>query len=333
MIFNHTNERGFYRFENTNLDSLEFIIDLFLSIICKSAVPLFFMISGAMLLSKEESILATYKRIPKILVDLILFQILYYWTDSVLSGSTFTIKDILYTILNKNYWHLWYLYAYIALLITLPFMRKFVNGLDVKNSIYMLSVGFLTMGIIPIIEQMLGQEINPNLKPSWLITNIFIYPVAGYVVDRVIDIKKVQSKNIVHIWVLNIICLIIGEISEHYFLIKNHDYYNETFLTNFCLMNSITVFLTIKYILIDKSYSAFACRMITEIGKSTFGIYLFHIWFLWKIPLFYSIWMNIENNSIFNPMVGVLISCIGTFIIAGLLVYCLRNIPIVKKLF
>ena len=61
VIFNHTEEYGFDLYKET-AETLPYIIYLTISILCKAAVPIFFMISGAMLLGKEESIKTLYKK-------------------------------------------------------------------------------------------------------------------------------------------------------------------------------------------------------------------------------------------------------------------------------
>jgi surface polysaccharide O-acyltransferase-like enzyme len=47
VIFNHTNERGFYRYVTDTPGTMLSIWNLFFSIACKSAVPIFFMMSGS----------------------------------------------------------------------------------------------------------------------------------------------------------------------------------------------------------------------------------------------------------------------------------------------
>ena len=332
VIFNHTNERGFYQYVSAELGSFEWWGKLYISTVCKSAVPIFFMISGSLLLRKEETILKTYKRITKILIDLILFSIAYFWTDLVLAGNCFSIKDTISKIIFGNYWHLWYLYAYITLIITLPFLRKMVKGLDVKSTLYLFLIAFITMGIVPIIEYCLGQGINGNLKPYWIASYIFIYPVIGYILDNKLDIKRIQRKHLVFLWVVNILCFSIGEISEYYFLQREPGSVNETFLTNFCLVNATAIFLTIKYLLHNICFNRYIYIIITEVGKCTYGIYLLHIWFLWKIPFFYEKWIQIEQSCMFGKLCGCIISCIYVFALAGLATWVLRKVPIIKKI-
>ena len=70
-----------------------------------------------------------------------------------------------------------------------------------------------------------------------------------------------------------------------------------------------------------------------ETGKCTFGIYLLHIWFLWKIPFLYDFWIKIEHSQIFGSYAGVFVSCILTFVTAGTVTYLFRRVPGIKKLF
>ena len=61
VLFNHTNGYGFFLFstvENTGA----YIISLILSVVCKCAVPIFFMVSGRLLMEREESLRIILKK-------------------------------------------------------------------------------------------------------------------------------------------------------------------------------------------------------------------------------------------------------------------------------
>lgn len=74
VIFNHTGDKGFFLFSVTD-NPFEYWLYLFLSILCKIAVPLFFMISGALLLSKNEPLYKLYyKRVLKYIVIILVFS-------------------------------------------------------------------------------------------------------------------------------------------------------------------------------------------------------------------------------------------------------------------
>lgn len=333
MIFNHTNERGVNRYiDSEELGLFIWTQTLLFSIICKSAVPIFFMISGSMLLSKEESIKRTFMRISPILIDLILFSIIYFRIDAV--NDPFSYKNTLQSILLNSYWHLWFLYAYIAFIVTVPFLRKLVIALDEKTSMYLFAIATIFMGVVPIAEHFLPIDIYWNLKPNWLTANIFIYPVIGYVIDNKINVSRMKKSSLAYIWIINLICFIVCEICEYQYLVmESGDPYNEMFLTSFCLINASSIYVTVKFLFENNITNPFVYKLITETGKCTFGIYLLHILVLWKIPFLYDCWIKLEQSGTFGTYAGIFVSCIGVFMITAIIVYLLRKIPVIKKLF
>ena len=62
VIFNHTRGLGNNLYSYVLPDTFSYWGSLALSIFCKVAVPIFFMISGGMLLGKEESIRELFQK-------------------------------------------------------------------------------------------------------------------------------------------------------------------------------------------------------------------------------------------------------------------------------
>ena len=67
---------------------VQYAVSFFLSLVCKAAVPLFYMVSGALLLGKNESFgeLAR-KRILRIVAVIVIFSLLYYLKFAVREGK------------------------------------------------------------------------------------------------------------------------------------------------------------------------------------------------------------------------------------------------------
>ena len=62
VIFNHTGGDGFRLFLKYPAGSIQYWTCLSVSIFCKFAVPVFFMISGALLLGKDEPLKVLWKK-------------------------------------------------------------------------------------------------------------------------------------------------------------------------------------------------------------------------------------------------------------------------------
>jgi len=340
VIFNHTNERGFYRLSLDRLGSASFYLDTLMSIVCKAGVPLFFMISGTLLLGKEESVKKTWKRAVRILIDLFVFSIAYFWIDAILQGNQFSLATTLIIMLSSNYWHLWYLYAYIVLLIAMPVMRKFVSGMDEKSSFYMFWLAFFFMGIMPILTAIAPSGINENLSLVWLTKSAFLYPIWGYLLDHKIKEDWFTKERIIYLWIFNAMCIIASCALEYSLMHRTMNdpnkvegYFDERYLINFCIVNTTAIYVTARYIFNKIKVNEIVEKAIVEIGADTFGIYLLHIWFLWKIPAVYAIWMKFEHAGVIGYHFGILFSCLGTFILAGIVTSSLRRVPVIKKLF
>lgn len=55
VIFNHTASNGFFLFSTYKSTDIQYWVYLFISIFCKFSVPMFFAISGALMLGKDEN--------------------------------------------------------------------------------------------------------------------------------------------------------------------------------------------------------------------------------------------------------------------------------------
>lgn len=160
---------------------------------------------------------------------------------------------------------------------------------------------------------------------------LFVYPFLGYVINN-IDFKKIKGKYIVYLIILFVISLIVGGVCEYNYLLKNPYSYDATFLTNFTLLHAVTIFAVIKYFASRISFNQIFTNVICEVGKCTFGIYLFHLFFLYKFPTFISFWYKIGQGTI-GHYFGPFIICLIVFLLSGIISFILRKIPIIKNLF
>ncbi|MGN1235339.1 MAG: acyltransferase family protein, partial [Christensenellaceae bacterium] len=62
VIFNHTYDKGYFLFATRPIGSFPFWVEMALSIGCKCSVPIFFAISGALLLGKDEPLSVIWRR-------------------------------------------------------------------------------------------------------------------------------------------------------------------------------------------------------------------------------------------------------------------------------
>lgn len=152
VIFNHSNDRGFYRYAIDDIHSVAWIWDTFFSAMCKVGVPIFFMISGANLLGKIEDIKKTFFRTRRIALCLVFWSMVYFYLDSLSAGAEFSFYEAVKSMISGSYWHLWYVYSYIALLITVPLLRKLCQNIDRAEFYLVMAIGVVMLILMPIVE-------------------------------------------------------------------------------------------------------------------------------------------------------------------------------------
>lgn len=336
VIFNHTGDDGFFLFSVCPPNGLPFWVYLFISVFCKFSVPLFFAISGALMLGKETETLGKIwgKRILRMVVLLIVFSFAYYCDTIWALGKKIDLgKFFSFLYAADLKYQLWFLYSYIAYLVSIPFLQALVKTLEKKYYFYLIVIALFMNGVLPIMEYLIVQDrftLNENLKVTWLVGNIVLYPCVGYFLQHKIEIKK---KDIVCLWVINAIGICVSCYMTYYKGIRM-GFFEETksqaFHNSFVLLNMICIFITIKYIFERIELAKWGERIVYSLGECTFGIYLFHAFFL-SHSIRGDIIKFFKKLGI-NYMVSTLIMCLCVMILSWCLVFIIKKVPFLKKI-
>src|SRR5262249_34120842 len=93
--------------------------------IARVSVPLFFMISGYLLLPRSESLRAFYtKRMTRILIPFVVWSLIYlgwYCGNHAKACTPSFVADL--WMVQGTYYHLWFLYSLISIYLILPLLR------------------------------------------------------------------------------------------------------------------------------------------------------------------------------------------------------------------
>lgn len=107
----------------------EYGFSLLLNILARISVPCFFMITGALLLGREESLRKHAKRIGRFLLVLLVWSGIYILWNTFYMKDPYPIKDLFYKPVEQ---HLWYLYAMIPIYLVLPFFQIMCRGMNLR---------------------------------------------------------------------------------------------------------------------------------------------------------------------------------------------------------
>lgn len=331
VVFNHTGAKGFTLFAHRPLGSLQFWCYLFISIFCKFAVPVFFCISGALMLNREEESLVVLwrKRILKIVFTLIVFSAVYCLNDAFLAGTKVEFKTFVVQLYSSTLkYHLWYLYAYIAYLASIPFLQNMAKHLSDKYFYYMIGITAF-FDLLRFVEYFLWKGtlgMNSWLKVSWLTTAIVIYPCVGYFLEHRVNINSV-GKKLPILWFINILYLALSCYTTYFMGKVSGDCTSESFHNSF--INSISIYLTIKFLCNNIKWKPIFSTLVYSLGSCTFGIYLLHP-LIKDTQLFKQLQGAILSTGM-NQMVAVWIFVLCVVICCWLVTWILKKIPWIRR--
>lgn len=329
VIINHTNSVIFNNF----FPSLSGQASLVLFFISKTAVPIFFMISGALLLGKRDSYKTAYgKRAFRIAADIIVFSV----ATTLVFNKTFSVLDLEFftSLINEPYiTPFWYLYSYFALMLMLPFLQKLVSAMSKKDFAVLLAILFFFQSIMSFISYL---EILPS-PSNFLMRNLFsgemLYFFLGYFICRILPdyINTVVKKRIA----LTISAVMfLGGIIFCWYRTSMEFYENGKFslsLDNIyglpIVLCSSGLFIFVFLLLKNVSLSGWFAKLLTIVSNATFGIYLTHYIIIKEASPILEI---LKSNM--NDFIAILIMDAAVFVIGAIGITVLRMIPVIKKL-
>ena len=270
VIYNHTRELGFTLYQYTS-DACSYYLSVLMIPVCKTAVPIFLMISGATLLGKEEDYRYLFSRRIVRYVGIILFWGSIQYFRYVRTGKA--------ELSVRGWWNniysspkletYWYLYLYLGFLLLLPLLRKIVSGMKDQDYRYLFGLSCVS-SVLTMFGYFSGCFINSSI---FLLPSVFLYPLLGYWIDKEPchnyrkNALKYSLTAILPLCVIVSACLIFA---------KNADLNGDFMDAIQCLtpMISFGIFGFIKSIDAGHRYSARLEKAILVVGDTVFGIYL-----------------------------------------------------------
>lgn len=324
VIVNHTNSEVFLNMEpclTWNLSVAYFYFS-------KIAVPLFLMISGALLLKKDYS----YKdilihKVGKTVLVLCLFSLYIYVVEE---NHPFDLRAFFHTIWEKpiitSYW---YFYLLIALYLALPFLRKLVLSFKEKDWQYFFVIWFIFSGILPVLTR---YEIIPTLT-FWFDLQIMSgyvgYLFAGYYISN-LNITKQTLMKVIGVAIPVIAALLLMSVASAYYeLLKWQQLY--LMLDNLyyfpVMIMSVLIFFILHHGLKTITLPKMAETFLKNVASTTFGIYVLHMIYATKLS-----YVRYDLLYFNNQLVSVILFEIFLFIFCSFAVFGLKKVPGFKQI-
>ena len=289
----------------------------------KIGVPLFIMVSGALLLGRDDDPKRFYlKRIPRILLVLILFSTYVFVAKNGISPSLVPkyVKTLLAGPIITPYW---YLYMLVGLYLVTPFIQRMVRNFTETDYRSLFLISFLMVSTLPIVLYYLKISVTSQLSVN-LFSGYVVYFIMGYYLK-----SRETSKRVSLIaWITLISFILVSVI----LLMMEYDRAGELkmFLDSVyyitTVVPSISIFYLVKHYATSHEISEKSFKAIRIVSDTTFGIYLIHALVQNRIRFIFNFF-----STALDPVPSTVLFEVALFVICFAIIFPLRKIPLVRQ--
>jgi surface polysaccharide O-acyltransferase-like enzyme len=302
--------------------------------ISRSAVPLFVMLTGALLLqpNKVDEPLRVFfkKRWNRIGIPVIFWGAIFFAWDFFVKGQSLSLLSIMQGIFSGPYVHFWYVYILIGLYLITPLLRVVVANADWRIIRYFLIIWFIGTGIVTLVTL----YANLSSQTLWFKNNVFLLTgLIGYFILGAYVVKLRFRSSILY---LGLILSTVWTILGTFFLVGTlGESYSQFFLdaTSFSvIISSVALFLLLAAISNQTIENRFprSNRILKVISQNTLPIYLFHIIILETLQKGY-LGIKISVTTI-NPIIEIpLVTAVTLFLCLAIIVP-LKKLPYLNRI-
>ena len=299
-----------------------------------SCVPLFVMLSGALLLQpaklNEPIRVFLRKRLSRIGLAFAFWSGVYiawsfYVTKFPLTLSNIS-RSILYSLFSGAYYQFWFIYLIVGLYLITPILRVVIANGDLKIIRYLILLWFVGVAIVPLIELASGYTLNSLV---FVIGGWIGYFVLGTYLQRI----KLRSAILYGLLIISFVWTILGVWLMTYPLnaVGQPNFFFDYLTANVIIGSAALFIILIKFHPEwPGTNNTFGKRLVQAISKNTLTIFLFHVIILESFERgFFGFTLSFTT---LNPIVEIpLITALTFFITLGLILL-MRRVPILKKL-
>lgn len=281
-------------------------------------VPIFLMISGALILSRSYESIGVYlkKRVLRIVLPFLFWSIIYLSGDlifQVFRDYDMTVKEFIFFRLKEGAsYHLWYLYLLIGLYLFFPVIGTWLNNSKPSEINYFLGLWLLTVvAQLPVIK-----DYFPSIELSYF-SGYIGFPILGYYLNK----TSFSFNNKKTIYVLSILTGILITLFGTYFVTKSKGIFYEYF---YSYLSPNVILVAAGIFLLFKDFVRLNSKIILFFSRYSYGVYLIHVLVLAILKA------SGLSYDFIQPAIGIPIISVLCFIISTLIIYGINKLPLGK---
>jgi surface polysaccharide O-acyltransferase-like enzyme len=244
--------------------SPRWLASIFYDAFFRAAVPVFLMITGFLLLDKDEPIGKFYtKRFTRVVLPFLFYSVLYLVVDHI---SIFSYITRIY--IGAVAPHLWYVYVLIGIYLFMPFLRKIFNHSTVGEKMFYVGAWLILSVVFPTFNRLFSFRFDPVIIYHLdKFTGYIGYVFLGACLKQ---LPRVNRPAMAVLYMLSAVCIMI----LFYLTAYKVEIFNPIFIENqspFICLTAIGLFLWLRDAKITH-----ARPLVLSVSQCSYGIYLLH---------------------------------------------------------
>ncbi len=335
VLYHHTPAAEFYR-SAVSWHKLVYGVP---AMLVRADVPIFFMISGTLLLGRKTEWKDVMKKVLRFTLTLVFWDLfLFIGYDVVVAGTPVNF-NLFWMFLRRFLEGMvsgsspyWYIYGYIGFLLMLPFIQKMCDTMSSRDYLVILILHAALWTLVPI-SDFICQMRNPGYWPLQMddafevplaAQKAFFFTITGFYIDRHIDVTKNKKKTLLLAFgAILLSVLLMGFMTMYQ---GRYIRYTNDYVQTFDYVMAAGFFIAAK-VIFDGREPEKLKKAAVWLSSLTFGIYLMDpVWHMLLDPTVRSI--SVDKPVLPFAVLWVILSAL----VGGFLTWLFRKIPVLKKL-
>ena len=283
-------------------------------------VPLFMLLSGYLLLSRDYDHKQTKKFYKKNFLSLLLtweiwifiYNLVLAWFRDSTFHMSIVVKNMFFIeAMSPNVFHAWYMEMILGIYLFIPFISRVLKTMSDREIAAFLAISFAYFFVVPTLNQFKTIHWECSLDLSFSGGVYGFYLIAGCLLKRYEEqLRNALGSLAASAGFVTIVALILLQIpantNDHLYLL----WYD------FCLLPiaSMLIFIYFRDVKVVKLRD-----LVTNISTCSFGIYLFHI-------LYLALFWRYETFDLFSDKLRIFLLFISSFMLSLISVIILKKI-------
>ncbi len=264
----------------TDKSSAGFVSAMLISSLCLIGAPLFFVLSGALLLDTQEPITLRYlfkKRMPKQFIPFVIWSVVYIIVKMAMGKVEPGIKPFIALIKEPAHSQFWFMYVLLGIYLLLPLIKALVSSIDKKTLEYLLLLWLIFSLGVRFLDNLSSGAVSVSAHLNFL--SFFTYPgyfILGYYLKK--HGYRITSGQALLSTVISLAATLLISFAEWSVCLANgSEFYGVAYQSYYCPTLAVSVGGIFVLLSRTKRKGCRFCSVAKRLSECTVGVFYIHM--------------------------------------------------------